>query len=157
MGRCRHLTVRHTAIARITRSYLMDIAKLYARVFGFVALLIGILGFVPGISSGYSGSGYLLGIFAINPLHNIIHILTGLVGIFAGYYAGGSYARMYALAFGIVYTLVTILGFTPLVMSGSLLGLIPINLADNLLHIAITVSALLVYFISGPRAQTATA
>jgi hypothetical protein len=135
----------------------MDIAKGYARIFGFVALLIGILGFVPGISSGYSGSGLLLGIFAINPLHNVIHIVTGLIGIFAGYYAGGSYARMYALVFGIVYALVTILGFTPLVMDGSLLGLIPINLADNLLHVAITISALVVYFVSGPRTQMAPA
>ena len=135
----------------------MDIAKQYARIFGIVALLIGILGFVPGISSGYSGSGFLLGIFAINPLHNVIHILTGLVGIFAGFYAGGAYARMYALVFGVVYALVTVLGFTPLVVSGSLLGLIPINMADNILHIAISASALLVYFISGPRTQVATA
>ena len=135
----------------------MDIAKAYARIFGFVALLIGILGFVPGISSGVSDSGYLLGIFAINPLHNVIHILTGLVGIFAGYYAGGAYARTYALVFGVVYALVTVLGFTPLVMDGSLLGLIPINLADNLLHIAISASAFLVYFASGPRMRTATA
>lgn len=135
----------------------MDIARLYARIFGFVALLIGILGFVPGISSGGSGSGFLLGIFAINPLHNLIHILTGLVGIFAGYYAGGNYARMYALVFGVVYALVTVLGFTPLVVDGSLLGLIPVNMADNVLHIAIAASALLVYFISGPRTQAATA
>ena len=135
----------------------MDIAKLYARIFGVVALLIGILGFVPGLSSGYASSGYLLGIFAINPLHNVIHILTGLIGIFAGYYAAGAYARMYALVFGVVYALVTILGFTPLVMDGSLLGLIPINMADNVLHIVISASALLVYFISGPRAQAAAA
>jgi len=135
----------------------MDIAKLYARIFGVVALLIGILGFVPGISSGYAGSGFLLGVFAINPLHNVIHIVTGLIGIFAGYYAAGAYARTYALVFGIVYALVTILGFTPLVMDGSLLGLIPINMADNVLHIAISASALLVYFISGPRTQAAAA
>jgi hypothetical protein len=135
----------------------MDIAKLYARIFGVVALLIGILGFVPGISSGYAGSGFLLGIFAINPLHNVIHILTGLIGIFAGYYAAGAYARTYALVFGVVYALVTILGFTPLVMDGSLLGLIPINMADNVLHIAISASALLVYFISGPRTQATAA
>src|SRR6185437_11153607 len=135
----------------------MDIAKLYARIFGVVALLIGILGFVPGISSGYAGSGFLLGVFAINPLHNVIHIVTGLIGIFAGYYAAGAYTRTYALVFGIVYALVTILGFTPLVMDGSLLGLIPINMADNVLHLAIAASALLVYFISGPRPQAATA
>lgn len=113
----------------------MDIAKTYARIFGFVALLIGILGFVPGISSGGGGSGYLLGIFAINPLHNVIHIVTGLVGIFAGYYANGSFARLYALVFGVVYALVTVLGFTPLVMDGNLLGLIPVNMADNVLHL----------------------
>ena len=53
--------------------------------------------------------------------------------------------------------LVTVLGFTPLVMDGSLLGLIPINMADNILHVAISASALLVYFISGPRTQPATA
>jgi len=57
----------------------------------------------------------------------------------------------------VVYALVTVLGLTPLVMDGSLLGLIPVNMADNVLHLAIAASALLVYFISGPRTQAATA
>lgn len=133
----------------------MSIARQYARIFGFIILAIGILGFVPGLSTGVTGSGLLLGIFAINPLHNLIHIATGLMALFAGYYADGSYARLYALVFGIVYVLITIAGFTQLLfINGSLLGIVPINTADNFLHLAIAAVALGVYILSGEQARS---
>jgi hypothetical protein len=91
----------------------MSLAKVYAQVLGIVLLLVGILGFVPALggTTAFMPSSSELGIFPINNLHNVIHIATGLLGIFAGFYAGGAYARLYALVFGVVYTLVTILGF----------------------------------------------
>jgi hypothetical protein len=135
----------------------MSLAKQYTRIFGAIILAIGILGFVPGISSGYADSGLLLGIFAINPLHNVIHILTGLVALFAGLYADGAYARLYALVFGVVYALITVVGFTQLffVNGDQLLGIVPINTADNFLHLAIAVVALGVYALSAPGMRTA--
>ena len=134
----------------------MSLAKQYARIFGVIILAIGILGFVPGISTGYAGSGLLLGVFAINPMHNVIHILTGLVALFAGFYAGAAYARLYALVFGVVYALITVVGFTQLLfVNGDLLGFVQINTADNFLHLAIAVLALGVYALSIPAPRTA--
>lgn len=139
----------------------MSLAKVYAQVLGIVLLLVGILGFVPALGGtvAFTPSSSLLGIFPINNLHNVIHIATGLLGIIAGFTAGGNYARLYALVFGVVYALVTILGF--IVAPGTdvtfLLGLVPLNLADNLLHAAIAVFGLAAYFMSAPSAQVRTA
>ena len=110
----------------------MNVQKL-AKLFAFVLVPVGILGFVPGITSG----GLLLGIFEVNALHNIIHLATGLVAFAAASTAANS--RLFFKVFGLVYALVTILGFT---MGGDILGLIMVNMADNLLHIAITGVAL---------------
>jgi len=107
----------------------------FAKVFGWIFLLVGILGFVPGITS----SGHLLGIFEVNTLHNIIHIATG---VFALIFANSA-PKQYFKVFGIVYLIVTIVGF---VQGDTVLGLIGVNLADNLLHLVISVVALAVGF-----------
>ena len=118
-----------------------NLAKLYATILGVVLTLVGILGFVPGLAP----NGNLLGIFAINPAHNVVHLLSGLVGLAAAYAMNGAYARWYALVFGIVYALVTVIGF---IQATTVLGIIPINLADNLLHTAIAVVSLAVFFLT---------
>src|SRR5690242_2792264 len=66
----------------------VNIAKLYAQVLGAVLLLVGILGFVPALAPDNN----LLGIFAIDGFHNVIHILSGVVGLAAGLSSGGRYA-----------------------------------------------------------------
>lgn len=136
-------------------------AKAYAQILGIVLLLVGILGFVPafGGTTALTPSSAELGIFPINNLHNVIHIVTGLLGIFAGFSAGGSYARLYALVFGVVYTLVTIIGFViaPGTSVAFLLGLVPLNLADNLLHAGIAIFGLVAYFMTSPQASVRTA
>ena len=135
-------------------------AKQVAAIFGIVMLVIGILGFVPALNTaGPSGTSYmlLLGIFAINPLHNVIHLATGAVALAAGLYGSGAYARMYFLVFGVVYALVTLIGITGLLFDthGSLLGIVPINGTDNVLHLAITVLSLGTYALtSKPKATT---
>lgn len=125
-------------------------AKLYATVLGAVLTLVGILGFIPGLAP----SGNLLGIFAIDPLHNVIHILSGVVGLAAAFTAGAKYARLYAGVFGVVYGLVTIIGF---IQGTTVLGLIHVNLADNVLHLLITVASLGVFFITRPSSKVAAA
>jgi Domain of unknown function (DUF4383) len=128
-----------------------NIAKLYAQVLGAALLLVGILGFIPALAP----DGNLLGIFAIDGPHNVVHILSGVVGLAAGFAAGNRSARLYALVFGIVYAAVTIVGF---IQGTAVLGIIPVNLADNLLHTLIAVSALGVYFASStPSAAPARA
>jgi hypothetical protein len=108
-------------------------ARTFALVLGVVLLLVGILGFVL-----VPDNGLLLGIFAVNPAHNAIHVLTGILGIAAAY---GGWARTFCQAFGIVYLLVAVLGFVAVDANGMLLGLVHINMADNLLHLAIGASS----------------
>lgn len=103
--------------------------------FAAVFLLIGILGFVPGITTA---DGYLLGIFEVGAMHNIIHLLTGAVAALAAW-KSAHYSRLYFQIFGVVYALVTIIGF---VQGSSVLGLFGVNMADNVLHLVIAAAAL---------------
>lgn len=106
------------------------LVKILAAVF----LLIGILGFVPALTP----DGNLLGIFSVDMMHNIIHILTGVLGfVFAG-----SAPKTFLKGFGIVYLLVTVLGFA---MEGMVMGMM-MNGPDNLLHLAVTIVALVFGF-----------
>lgn len=127
-----------------------NLAKLYATVLGAVLTLVGILGFIPGLAP----NGNLLGIFAIDPVHNVIHILSGVVALAVAFMANGAYARWYALVFGIVYGLVTVIGF---IQGTTVLGLINVNLADNLLHALIALATLTVFFITDNTTNPATA
>ena len=107
-----------------------------AWVFAVVFILIGVLGFVPGITT----DGYLLGIFEVDWLHNIIHLASGIL---AAILASSGYASAYFKIFGLVYLAVTILGF----MDGSsVLGLFNVNSADNILHLVIAVVSLAIGF-----------
>lgn len=105
-----------------------------AWIFGIVLLAVGILGFVPGITS----DGMLLGIFQVDGLHNVIHLLSGALAIGAAMGAG-MYARLYFQVFGVVYALVTVVGF---VQGDTVLGLISVNMADSILHLLIAAVAL---------------
>ncbi|MBI5645176.1 DUF4383 domain-containing protein [Candidatus Kaiserbacteria bacterium] len=108
-----------------------------AWVFGVVLTVVGVLGFVPGITN----DGMILGIFQTDMLHNVIHLATGIVAILAA--MAGSYVRLYFQVFGVVYALVAVVGF---VQGSTVLGLIGVNMADNVLHLAIAVAALWVGF-----------
>ena len=100
-------------------------------------LAVGVLGFVPGITGG----GMLLGLFEVDTMHNIVHILTGIVAV-AIAAVSGAYARLFFRVFGVVYGLVAVLGLT---MGGNVLGM-HMNMLDHLLHVAIAAFALYVGF-----------
>ncbi len=104
-----------------------------AKWFGYILLIVGILGFIPGV---VTGSGLLLGTFQVDVMHNLIHIISGLIAVACAASFGG--AKLYFKIFGIVYALVTILGFLG---GGIVLGMM-MNMADNVLHLVITVFAL---------------
>lgn len=109
-------------------------------VLGAVFVVIGLLGFV---------NNPILGIFEVDTLHNIIHLLSGILAIvFAR--QGESQATMFAKVFGVVYLLVAALGFIQ-VSSGKILGLVTINGADNLLHILLAAVLLYVGFAMGSK------
>lgn len=104
-----------------------------ARIFGYVFVAVGVLGFVPGITSS---AGNLLGIFQVDTLHNIVHLLTGVLALVVAR-GSGEGTRLYFQVFGVVYAIVTVLGF----VGGSVLGM-QMNGADNVLHLVIAVVAL---------------
>ena len=79
----------------------------------------------------------IFGVFAVNGWHNVLHLATGLLGLAAA----GYLARTYALAFGLLYVVVAVWGF---IIGGgdSILGIVPVNTADNVLHLIIGVLGL---------------
>ena len=113
--------------------------KIIAVIFGVLMLSIGLLGFVPQALE----NGKLLGIFAVNTMHNIIHIITGLVALWCGFQSI-QLARIFFQVFGLVYGVVALLGF--FYMDHPILGILANNLADVFLHVAISASAIYLGF-----------
>ena len=110
--------------------------KTAAIVIGVVFILVGVLGFIP------NPIVYDDGIFAVNPAHNLVHIISGIVLLAGAYTSLGS---ALALKFiGVVYALVAVLGF---MMSGDmLLGLVHVNGADHALHVVLALVILIAGF-----------
>src|SRR4051812_24016115 len=83
---------------------------------GAVFLLVGILGFIPGITSnfdqltfaGHHSDAALLGLFNVSILHNIVHLLFGAAGLALARSFDG--ARSYLVGGGIIYLLLFIYG-----------------------------------------------
>lgn len=125
-------------------------ARLYATVVGAVLVIAGIIGFFYSASFGSPGEvDDVFGILSVNAWHNIVHIVTGALGLLLAGYA----AREYALGLGIVYLVVAVWGF--IIGSGdSILGFIPINTEDNFLHLILGVLGVAAA-LATPRARTA--
>ena len=111
-------------------------AQLYALIFGAVLTVAGIIGFFYNseFTSNKAVRDAVFGILDVNGWHNVVHILTGVVGLaIASSYSG---SRAYALGFGGVYILVAIWGF--IIGNGdSILSIVPVNTEDNILHLLI--------------------
>jgi len=113
-------------------------ARLYATVVGAVLTILGIIGFFYSGSFGSPGEvDDVFGILAVNGWHNVVHLATGLLGLAAVGYA----ARQYALGLGLVYVVVAVWGF--IVGSGdNILGIVPVNTEDNVLHLLLGLTGL---------------
>ena len=135
------------------------LAQVWSLVLGGVLVLVGVVGFLvePSFGIGDSAERGTLILFDINGWHNVVHLLSGVVGLaMAGTAAR---ARLFSIGYGVVYVLVTILGFV-VGDGGLLLSIIPINTADNLLHLAIAVTGIAIGVSSpaaAPRRSVATA
>jgi hypothetical protein len=108
-------------------------ARLYATVAGALLTIAGIVGFFYSANFGSPGEvDKMLGVFDVNGWLNVVHLVTGLLGLVALAYA----PRAYALALGFVYLMVAIWGF---IIGGgeSILGVFPVNGADNVLHLIV--------------------
>lgn len=115
-----------------------------ALAFGVVFLLVGVLGFIPGVTSNYdqlSFAGHhseakLLGIFQVSALHNIVHLLFGLAGL--AFSRTVSAARNYLIWGGVVYALLLLYGL--FIGHDSAANFVPLNTADNWLHAFLAVA-----------------
>jgi len=119
-------------------------AQLFCLIVGGTLVLVGLLGFIvePTFDTSAGGDpgsldGEKLILFEVNGWHNVVHVASGLFLLaFAGRHRT---ARTAALAFGAVYAVVTVIG---LIDGHDVLGVIPVNPADNVLHILLTAAAL---------------
>jgi len=124
--------------------------RLFALVFGIVFLLAGATGFIPGmlhpvpanappltVTMGY---GLVMGLLPVNVLHNLVHVLFGILGLVA--YSGMFAPRMYAQIVAVSYGLLVILGLVP--ATNTLFGLVPIYGNDVWLHLVL--GAIAAYF-----------
>ncbi len=127
--------------------------QLAAMATGVVFLLVGILGFVPGITTHYSDMTFaghhsmakLLGIFMVSVLHNIVHLLFGIAGIAMA--RKWSTARTFLIGGGVIYLVLWIYGLVIDQMSSA--NFIPINTADNWLHFVLGVGMIAVGVVLG--------
>ncbi len=110
-------------------------AQWYCLLAGLALLLAGVLGFISDASfdTGDGVQGDLFVGFEVNAIHNLVHIASGLVLLAAS--PRRPAARAVALGFGAVYGLVAIIG---IIDGTDVLGLIPVNAADHVLHVALS-------------------
>jgi hypothetical protein len=110
---------------------------------GAVFLVVGVLGFIPGITTGYDGlrfagpdsSAMLFGVFAVSVLHNIVHLLFGVAGVWAA--SRTQTARGFLVVGGGVYLLLWIYGVAT--QDDSSANFVPLNKADDWLHLGLAV------------------
>jgi hypothetical protein len=114
-----------------------------ALVTGVVFLLVGVMGFIPGLTtdydlmdtSGHESMSKLLGVFQVSVLHNIVHLLFGVAGIALSRTASNS--RAYLVGGGVIYLVLFIYGL--LIDKSSSANFVPLNNADDWLHLALAV------------------
>lgn len=118
--------------------------RLAALIYGIVFLLVGVLGFIPGVTTNYDqmqfaghhSEALLLGLFQVSILHNLLHLILGVVGVAMARTAG--LARAYLIGGGLAYLLLWIYGL--IVGSDDPANIVPLNDADNWLHLVLWLS-----------------
>ncbi|HYN94449.1 MAG TPA: DUF4383 domain-containing protein [Pilimelia sp.] len=121
-------------------------------VVGAVFLLVGILGFIPGITTdydtmkfaGHESEAKLLGVFQVSILHNIVHLLFGAAGLALARRADT--ARTYLIAGGAVYIVLWLYGLVIDHESGA--NFVPVNNADNWLHLLLGLGMIALGFLT---------
>jgi hypothetical protein len=106
---------------------------------GAVFLLVGVLGFIPGITTHYGAMEFaghhsgakLLGVFQVSVLHNIVHLLFGVAGIMMSRRTDSAFT--YLVGGGAIYLVLWLYGL--LIGHGSKANFVPVNNADNWLHL----------------------
>jgi len=125
---------------------------------GLVFLLVGILGFVPGITTHYSdlkfaghdSDAQLLGLFNVSILHNIVHLLFGIAGVVLAKTWEG--ARSYLVYGGAIYLVLFVYGL--FFHGSSTANFVPVNWADNILHLGLGIGMIGLGVVLGKDAVT---
>jgi|SRR5215203_2888756 len=139
---------------RVAQSTLLQKAAL---VVAATFALVGVLGFIPGITTdydqmefiGHESGAELLGIFAVSVLHNLVHLLFGIVGFALARTWNG--ARAFLIGGGAVYLVLTIYGL--LVDRHEDANFVPLNDADNWLHLALGIGMIALGVLLGSRVE----
>lgn len=116
-----------------------SLLRVLSFLFGIAFIAAGILGFLPAF---VSDGNLLLGIFEVDTMHNCVHLISGIIAILAS--TKVNLAKLYFQIFGIIYAIVTIVGFW---RAGDIFGIMHVNMADNFLHLVIAIIALFLGFI----------
>ncbi|MGW4479700.1 DUF4383 domain-containing protein [Rhodococcus triatomae] len=124
-----------------------------ALVVGAVFLAVGVLGFVPGVTTNYDSLEFagheseaaLFGVFAVSVLHNIVHLVFGVAGIAMSRTAPA--AQLFLLGGGIVYLALWVYGMV--VDEHSSANFVPVNTADNWLHLGLGLGMVVVGLVLG--------
>jgi hypothetical protein len=128
---------------------------------GAVFLLVGILGFIPGITTpyadmkfaGHESDALLLGIFQVSVLHNVVHLLFGVAGLALARRADT--ARTYLIGGGAIYLILWVYGL--IVDKNSAANFVPVNTADNWLHLLLGLGMIAAgVILSRPKGQMGT-
>lgn len=101
-----------------------------AVLYGIAFIVLGILGFLPE----FTPKGLLLGYLLVNPVHNVIHLATGIIALFCGL-SNSLASKIFFIVFGVLYIAFAGYGFYE--GQGMLFDLIAINPADNIFHAAV--------------------
>lgn len=126
-----------------------------ARAVAVVFLLVGIAGFIPGITTHYGdltfaghGSGaQLLNVFQVSILHNLVHLAFGVVGLLMARTVPG--ARLFLIGGGAVYLVLWLYGLV--VDHGSGANFLPVDSADDWLHLGLGLGMIVLGLASGER------
>lgn len=130
--------------------------QIAALLYGIVFLLVGVAGFIPGLTrdldtlqfAGHEGHAMLLGVFHVSILHNIVHLLYGVAGVILARTPGG--ARHYLLWGGLIYLALALYGV--IIDYDSAANFVPLNDANNWLHLGLGVTMVALSFLPrGPR------
>ncbi len=138
-------------------SYAETPVQKVALAFGIVFLIVGIAGFIPGLTTnldtimfaGHESQALLFGVFQVSILHNVVHILYGLAGL--GFAATFSGSKNYLIWGGAVYAVLFLYGL--FFMGDHPANFVPLNAADNWLHIGLAVAMIVLGVVLGRREQ----
>jgi hypothetical protein len=128
-----------------------------ALVLSVVFLLVGVLGFIPGITThygsmqfaGHDSGAKLLGVFQVSILHNIVHLLFGIVGLALARTVSG--ARLFLIGGGAIYLVLWLYGL--IIDHGSGANFVPLNTGDNWLHFFLGIGMIALGLIFSPRSK----